>query len=146
MASYRGYRCWLLFFVVVICFLLAHECDYSLGLLIKPEIIIRAIILLLYIIFFSPSTMALFCHYRCWLLYFVIFLCFLPTYECNHLLGYLITLEVLCWAITLLLYIILFSLPAQWRRFTITLFGCHILLFFFISSPRTSATNCWDCW
>ena len=41
-------------------------------------------------------------------LFFVVFLCFLLADECDHSLGSLITLDVLCWEIILLLYIIIF--------------------------------------
>ena len=90
--------------------------------------------------FFSTSTLASFHHHQCWLIGFIIFLCFLISHECYHLLGLLITLEVLCWAIILLLFINIF-LQAQRCCFTITVVDCYILKFFFDSSPRMSATS-----
>ena len=58
----------------------------------------------------------------------------LPTDECYHSLVSVITLEVLCWDIILSLYIIIVFLLSQWRRFTVTVVDCYILLFLFFSS------------
>ena len=91
---------------------------------------------------FYPSTKVSF-HRHCWqLLYFLVF--FMD--ECNHSLGFLITLEVLCWAIILSLYIIIIFLRAQRHCFTVTVVHCYILKFSCDSSPRMSATTCWDRW
>ena len=57
---------------------------------------------------FSLSTIVSFHCHHCLLIYFESFLWILHTYECDHSLGLLITLEVLCWAIVLFLYIIIF--------------------------------------
>ena len=53
---------------------------------------------------FYPSTIASFHRHRCWLLYLEVFIWFLPMDDCNHLLGLMITLEVLYWVIILSLY------------------------------------------
>ena len=98
-------------------------------------LIVTSLIILSWQVSFYPSTMESFHCHRCWLLFFVVFLCFLIPHECDHLSGLLITLEVLSWAIILLLFIIIVS-------------HCCWLLYFFIvfSLPRMSAPTCWDHW
>ena len=95
---------------------------------------------------FSPRIITLYHHHRCWLLYFVVFLCFLISHEYDYLMGFLITLEVLCWVIILLLLISIVSLPANLRRFTVTVVYFYILSYLFIFHPRISSTTRWGCW
>ena len=71
------------------------------------------------------------------------FMWFFHTYEYNHSLVLLITLELLCWATILYLYIIIVFLAAQWRCFTVTIVDFYIFSKLFFPSPLMSATNRW---
>ena len=92
--------------------------------------------------------MAAFHRHHCWLLYLDIFLWFIPNDKCNHMLGYMITLEVLFWRdyIISILYISLSPLsdglcgitflesfiPVQWCRITIaSVYFCFCLICLF---------------
>ena len=75
-------------------------------------------------------------------IFFVVFRCFLPTYECDHLLGSLITLKVICWEITLALFIIFIFLPEQWLCITITIDYCYCMSSVFVYYPTMSVTTC----
>ena len=110
MASFHRPRCWLLYFIVF--FLPPHG-------LVQPlvdfadyigSIFLRNHTIAMHNHCFSPSTMASFHSHHCWLLCFLIILFSLPTDDCDHSLVSLITLVVLCWAITLSLYFYI-SLP-----------------------------------
>ena len=46
--SFHHHHCWLLFLAVFLCFLIAHECDYTFGSLLTSELLCWAIILLPY--------------------------------------------------------------------------------------------------
>ena len=96
------------FFITFLCFLFQEEFYHSLGSLITFELHVLAIILLIYINFFSTSTMVSYHHHRCWLLLFFIFRCFIAIDDYDHLLVSLIRLEVLCWEIILALFIMFF--------------------------------------
>ena len=54
MSPFHCHCCWLLVFVVFFCFLVAHECNHLLGLLITLEVPFWAVILSLYIIIITP--------------------------------------------------------------------------------------------
>ena len=118
MVLYHYHHFWLLFFVIFICFLLADDCNHSLGSLITSKVIFWVITLLLYIIMTLIGSIVQ-CHILWWfystamasyhwchvvLLFFVFFLCFLLADQCDHLLVSLITLEVLFWEVILSLY------------------------------------------
>ena len=130
MASFHCHRCLLLFFVVFLCFLIAHECEHLLGSLITWEVLCWAIILLLYIIIVflrAQSHRFDITVVDCYILIF--FLWLLPTDECDHLLVSLLTLGVIFWVIALSLYIIIVFLPAQWHHFTTTIVDYYIFIF-----------------
>ena len=92
-------------------------------------------IIAIYWFWFSPSTMVSYhCHHY-WLLFFVVFRHFFPTDDCDHLLGSLITFEVLCWAIVSELFIMFVFLPERWCCITVTVDDCCCMSFFLVSSP-----------
>ena len=101
----------------------------TVNIVIKIKFIIRFLVLIvtsrhpITVSFFSPSIMASFHRHRCWLLCFVIFLCFLIVHECEHSLGLLIILKEIFWAIILSLFMMVVSFPAQCCRFTFTVVG-----------------------
>ena len=43
------------------------------------------------------------------------------------------------------IYIIIIFIPAQWRRFVVTIVDCYILKFFYDSSSWMTATTHWVC-
>ena len=90
--------------------------------------------------------MASFHRHRYWLLFFAVFLCFLVAHKFGHLVGSLITLELIWWAIILSLFITISSLQAQGRHFSDTVVNCYILKIFYYSSPLMIATTRWYCW
>ena len=65
--------------------------------------------------------------------HFLSFFCFLISQECNHLLGLLITLKLLLWAIILSLFIIIVFVPSQRRHLTATVVDCYILSYLFFT-------------
>ena len=112
-------------FVVFLFFLIAHEWYHSLGLMITLEVLFwEKIVSLCIIIVLSMITMVLFHWQRCWLLYIEVFLWILPTDERDHLLGSLLKLKVLFWAIIFSLYIII-VFSAQLCCFTVTVVYCN---------------------
>ena len=147
MASFYRHRCWLLFFCR---FYLFPHCPwvqplvgftYYIGSTLMSNHIIA-----IYHNCFSAITMASFHCHRCWLLYFEVFLWLLPTDECDHLLGSLLTLEVIFWAIILSLYIIIVFFQNNGVISLSLLFNFILFIFFNDSSPWMTATTCWDRW
>ena len=104
---------WHRFIVTVVdCYILNFPVISTYGL-VQPLVwiadyigntLLRDHIIAIYHHCFYPSIMSLFCRHCCWLLYFEVFLWFLPMNDCDHSLGFLITLKVLCWAIIFSLY------------------------------------------
>ena len=137
------------------CSLLHFEVFYdSLSLMNATtcwDIILHWIFLLSYYLYikskcFSPRTMILFHRHHCWLLYLEVPLLFLLTYEWDHLLGSMHTLEVLFWVIVLSPYIIIVFIPEQWCCFTTTVVDIYILKFLYDYSSSMTATSSWVRW
>ena len=134
MAWYHCHHCWLFFCYISLfpprglVWSFIGITDYIRNTLLGDHIIA------IYWFWFSPSRMVSYhCHHY-WLLFFVVFRHFFPTDDCDHLLGSLITFEVLCWAIVSELFIMFVFLPERWCCITVTVDDCCCLSFVFVSS------------
>ena len=108
MASFHHQRCWLLYFEVFLWLIPTNEWDHSLGLLLTFAIIFWEIILSLYIIIFSLSTMEPFQRHHCWFLYF----------------------EFFCDSLSWMSATNLSDCCLHWTYFSGKYYYCHILSFF----------------
>ena len=122
------------FFVVFLGFLIAHECDHTFGFLLILELLLWEIVLYPYIIIIFTRTMASFHLHHCWLLYFEVFYNYSSLMTATTCWDGWFHWKLLCWAIKLLLCIMIVFLWSQWRHFTITIVDCYILRFLCNSS------------